>query len=237
MIFPSRMNKLVIELSGYLRRWIGGERVSRNSKSIRSGSKLFELRVSGCRGSCIQPDGDRGERGEEGGSLFRAIMLQIYIPKAIEQSCWMCTLGRDCSALPTPVPLPSSRHLENHHFHLLAPFFLSSSPHHPRITTLSPDFSIFCGRRTMVHRCSSNPPSIIPIRRQFFIPLNRETESTDNNLISPEEEIEFVTRMFPYYSPWRVKILFHHRLASIKHAFPFSNRTNLANLAEDRNVE
>lgn len=149
----------------------------------------------------------------------------------------MCTLGRDCSALPTPVPLPSSRHLENHHFHLLAPFFLSSSPHHPRITTLSPDFSIFCGRRTMVHRCSSNPPSIIPIRRQFFIPLNRETESTDNNLISPEEEIEFVTRMFPYYSPWRMKILFHHRLASIKHAFSFSNRTNLANLAEDRNVE
>lgn len=41
--------------------------MSRNSKSIRSGSKLFELRVSGCRGSCIQPDGDREERGEEGG--------------------------------------------------------------------------------------------------------------------------------------------------------------------------
>lgn len=41
-------------------------------------------------------------------------MLQIYIPKAIEQSCWMCTLGQDWSALPGTLQ-PS--HPSLNHFH------------------------------------------------------------------------------------------------------------------------
>ena len=85
--------------------------VSGNSKSI--GGVVGVLRpVSGAR----RVSEELRRRRNGGGASSKTIMLQIYIPKAIEQSCWMCTLGRTGwstarfrRAIPTVArePLPS----------------------------------------------------------------------------------------------------------------------------------
>lgn len=93
------MNKLVIELSGFAAD--GDWRNSRYPLEW-SGRGWFRVRHA-CQGTPV--DGDN--------ALSTAIMLQIYIPKAIEESCWMCTLGHGWScpswnATPTTLkPLPS----------------------------------------------------------------------------------------------------------------------------------
>lgn len=61
-------------------------------------------------------------------------MLQIYIPKAIEQSCWMCTLGRDWFALPRmpPPPKPLLSHLFLRFLLLLLAFHIFCACHTAR---------------------------------------------------------------------------------------------------------
>lgn len=111
--FSIAMNKLVIELSGF--RVDGG---GRNSKSIQSKWRCWSRVHQPCQKT--HADGDN--------ALSKTIMLQIYIPKAIEQSCWMCTLGRDWSAL-LRMPLPP---LLNHFFRAF--FFVFSRSFSPFIS-------------------------------------------------------------------------------------------------------
>lgn len=113
------MNKLVIELSGF-----GVDGGGRNSKSIQSKWRCWPRVHQPCQKT--HADGDN--------ALSKTIMLQIYILEAIEQSCWMCTLGRDWSAL-LRMPLPP---LLNHFFLRLFLRFLS----------LLLAFHIFCACHT-----------------------------------------------------------------------------------------
>lgn len=113
------MNKLVIELSEF-----GVDGGGRNSKSIRSKWRYWPRVHQPCQKT--HADGDN--------ALSKTIMLQIYIPKAIEQSCWMCTLGRDWSALPRMPPLL------NHFFRVF--FFVfrcSFSPFISFVHAIQPD--------------------------------------------------------------------------------------------------
>jgi len=113
------MNKLVIELSEF-----GVDGGGRNSKSIRSKWRCWPRVHQPCQKT--HADGDN--------ALSETIMLQIYIPKAIEQSCWMCTLGRDWSALPRmPPPLkPLLSRLFLHFLLLLLAFHIFCACHTAR---------------------------------------------------------------------------------------------------------
>jgi len=114
------MNKLVIELSGFR---LDGD--GRNSKSIQSKWRYWPRVHQPCQKT--HADGDN--------ALSKTIMLQIYIPKAIEQSCWMCTLGRDWSALlrmPLPLPKPLLSHLFLRFLLLLLAFHIFCACHTAR---------------------------------------------------------------------------------------------------------
>lgn len=115
------MNKLVIELSRF-----GVDGGGRNSKSIQSKWRCWPRVHQPCQKT--HADGDN--------ALSKTIMLQIYIPKAIEQSCWMCTLGRALvcpsqNATPTP-PKPLLSHLFPRFLSLLLVFHIFCACHTAR---------------------------------------------------------------------------------------------------------
>ena len=104
-------------------------------------------------------------------SSSQAIMLQIYIPKAIEQRCWMCTLGRtQAGLLPVSgVPFPPSR--ENHFHRVSLSLFLSLV-----LSTPFSTFLPFCERHTVRRYSSLFRQS--PIDNQFFIPFRASSSSS-----------------------------------------------------------
>lgn len=139
MIFPSRMNKLVIELSGYLRRWIGGKRRERECREIQNPFEVvpsyssFEFR--GVEEVAYSQTGIERREGEEGVSLQGDNVANLYSKgdraKLLNVHSWPRLLcpshSRATPIIPPPwkPPLPLARPL----FPLLVP--APPSNHHP----------------------------------------------------------------------------------------------------------